>query len=249
MGEDYSKIKQMFAKNDTSVIIDSTKKQETLAQIKTRMRELTTTVPTSRWQTIKIQIFYMDKVLLMLHLAACIGIVLLGNRHNWEQYSMIFASVLGVLSLLEVSILFSSGMTELAESCYYNVRQIVAFQMTCSGIISMTALLIAFVYAGFINKSLAIETGLYMLVPFVSTECIYMAVMLSESGRRNKMLLVAVGVFAVLFWSTLSSIPSLYETSAIVFWGMAFLAGTGIFVMQIKRFFSALEKGEILCVD
>ena len=113
----------------------------------------------------------------------------------------------------------------------------------------MTALLIAFVYAGFINKSLAIETGLYMLVPFVSTECIYMAVMLSESGRRNKMLLVAVGVFAVLFWSTLSSIPSLYETSAIVFWGMAFLAGTGIFVMQIKRFFSALEKGEILCVD
>ena len=93
MGEDYSKIKQMFAKNDTSVIIDSTKKQETLAQIKTRMRELTTTVPTSRWQTIKIQIFYMDKVLLMLHLAACIGIVLLGNRHNWEQYSMIFASL------------------------------------------------------------------------------------------------------------------------------------------------------------
>lgn len=249
MGEGYSKIKRMFAESDISVMIDDTKKQETLAKIKTNMWEQASILPNSRWQIIKIQVFYMDKFILLMHLAVCIGIVLLGSWQYWEQLSMIFACVLGALSLLEVSVTFLSGMTELAESCYYNVRQIVVFQMACSGITSMTALLIAFVYAGFINKSLAIETGLYMLVPFVSTECIYMAVMLSESGRRNKMLLVAVGVFAVLFWSTLSSIPSLYETSAIVFWGMAFLAGTGIFVMQIKRFFSALEKGEILCVD
>ncbi len=162
---------------------------------------------------------------------------------------MIFACVLGALSLLEISNMLFSGMTELEESCYFNVRQIVVFRMTCSGIISLAALLAAFVSAGMKSKTSVVETGLYMLVPFVFTECVCMTVMVTEIGRRSKMFSVAAGIFSMLFWGVLSTIPSLYETSTFAFWGIAFFAGTGILAIQTKRFFDALEKGDILCVN
>ena len=162
---------------------------------------------------------------------------------------MIVSGALGALSLLEVGNLFSSGMTELGESCYFNVHQIAAFQMVYSGLISLTALLVTTVFTGLKYQLRIMEISIYILVPFVFTECICMTVMLMEIGRRNLLMLVAAGIFSILFWSVLASIPRLYEASALFFWGVALIAGIGILAVQIRRFFSALDKGEILCAD
>lgn len=245
----YSELKKMFAKNDMNVIINEEEKQKTLKEIRAGLQGGAVSVPKSKWQILKIQIMYIDKIILLMHLIACIGIVLLGKWQQSERIFTISACVLGALSLLEVSAMFFTGVTELEESCYFNVRQIAVLRMTYSGIISLAAILTALVIAGREQGALFMETGLYTLVPFVFTECVCMTVMVSETGRRNKILFMAAGGFSVLFWGILSTIPSLYETSAAAFWWMAFLAGTGIFVIQTKRFFRALEKGEILCVD
>lgn len=249
MENNCSEMKKMFAESSKSVIIDDEKRQKALEQIKTELQKSAVSVPKSKWQILKIQIYYMDKTILLMHLIVCIGIVLLGKGQYWEKFSSVFACVLGVLSLLEVGSMLFSGTTELEESCYFHVRQIIVFRMACSGIISLAALLAALVAAGNEKDAPVMEAGLYMLVPFVFTECVCMTVMITETGRRNKVVFIAAGIFSVLFWSVLSSVPSLYEASAIAFWWMAFLAGTGIFAIQIKRFFIALEKGEILCVD
>lgn len=196
----------------------------------------------------------MDKNILWMHLAVCIGIVVLVwtnwfDVQSWEKYGMIFSGVLGALSFLEVGSMFFSRMTELEAVCYFNVRQLATFQMTYSGLLSLAALMIFTVFANIRLEKNLMVTGIYILVPFVFTECVCMTVMLTEIGRRNILLLIAVGIFSTFFWGILASSSMLYEASATIFWIVALLAGIGIFAVQIKRFFRVLDKGEIICAD
>lgn len=254
MAEKYDDIRELFHKNDKCVIIDNTKKQETIKQMNLNQKEQSVLLSERNWprinfQIIKSQLCYMEKTILTIHLAACLGIVFLGNCRQWGQVSMIVSGALGALSLLEVGNLFFSGMTELGESCYFNVRQLAAFQMVYSGVLSLVALMLATVSAGLKYQLDLMRTGLFILVPFVFTECICLTVIILEVGRRNLLLIVAVGIFSALFWGVLASIPELYEASALAFWGVALMAGIGILAVQVRRFFNALDKGEILCAD
>lgn len=254
MAEKYHDIKNLFHENDKRVTIDDAKKQEAIKRLQLERREQMFMAskrswPLKNYQVLKSQIYYMDKTILTIHLIVCLGIVFLGSCRHWGQISMIVSGALGALSLFEVGNLFFTGMTELGESCYFNVRQLAAFQMVYSGVISLVALLLTTVSAGLKYQLDLLQTGLFILVPFVFTECVCMTVMLLEIGRRNLLLLVAVGIFSALFWCVLSSIPDLYETSALVFWGVALMAGVGILAVQISRFFNALDKGEIVCAE
>ena len=265
MADRYNDIRELFHKADKSVRIDSVKKRETLEhleQIRLNQTEQSALPPENDWhytdfrtevrtkaRILKSQIYYMDKTILAIHLMVCLGIIFLGSCRQWGQISMIASGALGALSLFEVGNLFFSGMTELGESCYFNVRQLAAFQMVYSGVVSLAALMLATVSASLNYHLDFMRTVLFILVPFVFTECTCMTVMLMEIGRRNLLLLVAVGIFSALFWGVLASIPDLYEASALAFWGVALMAGIGMLAVQVRRFFNALGKGEILCAD
>lgn len=253
MCEKTDDIRDLFVKNDSGVIIDVSRKQKTLECVSAQEFEQKNRVST-RWQIIKGQIRHMDKNILWMHLAVCIGIVVLVwtnwfDVQSWEKYGMIFSGALGALSFLEVGSMFFSKMTELEAVCYFNVRQLATFQMTYSGLLSLAALMIFTVFANIRLEKNLMVTGIYLLVPFVFTECVCMTVMLTEIGRRNILLLIAVGIFSTFFWGILASSPMLYEASATIFWIVALLAGIGIFAVQIKRFFRVLDKGEIICAD
>lgn len=248
MGENYRDIKDLFDKSDRNVIIDVARKQDTCGRVST-MPKRQPVLRRSTWQILKYQIYYMDKTILIIHMVICLVILFLGSCRQWGQISMIVSGMLGALSLLEVANLFFRGMTELGESCYLNVRQLTAFQMVYSGVISLAALLFTTVSAGLKYQLDIMRTGLYVLVPFVFAECICMTVMITEVGRRNLLLHVAVGIFSGGFWGVLSLIPELYTASALMFWGVALMTGIGFFVVQLNRFFNALDKGEILCAD
>lgn len=240
-------LRALFQKSDTSVIIDRTKKCET--QIQIQRCQHTEPVRKSRWRILIHQICYMDKTVFLIHLMVCAGVFLWGHGAQWERISMIAAGALGALSLLEVGNMFFQGTTELAESCYFNASQLAAFQMAYSGLLSLAVLLATTVYSGLKGQLDILNTGIYTLVPFVFTECVCLTVLLMEAGRRSLLLLVAAGVFSALFWGVLTLVPRLYEASALAFWGAALAAGTGILMIQLRRFFSALDRGELLCAD
>jgi len=253
MREKIDDIRDLFLKNDSRVIIDASKKQETQKYIRAQKFEQENSINT-RWQMIKGQMQHMDKNILWIHLAVCVGIIVFVwtdwfRIQYWEKYGMIFSGVLGALSFLEVGSMFFSRMTELEAACYFNVRQLAAFQMTYSGLLSLAVLLIFTIFANIRLEKNLIVMGIYILVPFVFTECVCMTVMLTEIGRRNILLLIAAGIFSTFFWGILASRPILYEASATVFWVAALFAGIGIFAVQIKRFFHVLDKGEMICAD
>lgn len=251
MMENYDDIRELFLKSDKDIIIDSSKKQAVMekAAVLHKIQDRHMAVSDNKWKLLKCQIYYMDKTILILHLIFCLATVLLGSWQYWSEVSMIVSGVLGALSLLEVGGMFCARMTELEETCYFNVRQLVVFHMAFSGIVSLTALFAAFVSAGLRQGLVIMKTGLYTLVPFVFTECLCMTILLMGIGRKNLLILVAAGIFSSFFWGVLSSIPGVYEMSAMAFWGMALAAGSGILAIQTKRFFNALDKGEILCTD
>lgn len=253
MRKEYHNITKYFEEIDNDVIIDACEKEKTLQCIRVR-KFASENMMRTRWQIVKSQLHYMDKSILWIHLMTCLGAILFVwtkwyDLQNWEKYSMILAGVLGALSVLEVGGMFFSGTTELESSCYFNVRQLAAFQMTYSGILSLAALLISTVFANMRLEKNIIAAGIYILVPFVSTECVCLTIMLTEIGRRNILLLIAAGAFSAFFWGIMTSIPALYETSAMIFWIGVLLIGIGIFALQIKWFFNALDKGEIVCAD
>lgn len=249
MGEKHSDVKELFEKNDMIVIIDDLQKQATLRNVEKKLEKQSALTAENTWQILKYQVYYMDKTILIIHLVICLGIFLFGRCPQWERISMIVSGAMGALSLLEVGNLFFSRMAELGESCYFNVRQLTAFQMVYSGVLSIITLSATTVSAGLKYHLDFMKIGLYLLVPFVFTECICMTMMILGIGRRNLLPLVAAGIFSALFWGVLSSSPYLYKASALVFWGMALIAGIGILAMQVRTFFSALDKGEIICAD
>ncbi len=246
-------IKDLFVKSDRNVIVDVSKKQETFKCIGVQKTEQENKISSWR-QIVKGQIRHMNKNILWMHLAVCVSVVVLVwtnwfDIQSWEKYGMIFSGVLGALSFLEVGSMFFSKITELEAACYFNVRQLVTFQMAYSGILSLAALMIFIIFANSRLEKDIITTGIYILVPFVFTECICMTVMLTEIGRKNILLLVAVGIFSAFFWGIFAFMPVLYRTSAIGFWIVALFVGIGIFCLQIKYFLRVLDKGEILCAD
>ncbi len=165
MAEKYDDIREIFCKYDASLLIDDARKQETLEQLQLDQKAQAMLSPGRNrkhldFAILKYQFCYMDKTILFLHLAVCLGIIFLGRYRHWDQIAMIVSGVLGALSLLEVGNLFFAGMTELGESCYFNVRQLTAFQMVYSGVISLAALMITTVSAGLKYQLDIIRTGL-----------------------------------------------------------------------------------------
>lgn len=252
-----SNIKNRFHAADHLVIIDQQRKEETMQLLQKHIFEKHVTVLSSKRRILCNQIRYMDKSAAGVHVLFCALLLLIAvfmyqkgaDKGDIILAAMILSGVLGVVSIVEVGHVFYPGIAELSESCYFNVRQIVAVHMSLSGIVNLTALCVGILFVGAGWKMSLIQIGLYVLVPFVVSECCCLGVLLTEAGRKNSYLLIMVGAFLVVFYMILASIPDLYQVSALAIWGAAFLAGSFILGLQIKRLFKGIKRGEIICMN
>lgn len=239
------------------LIIHEKRKKETMLFLQKQIADKPIGIISSKTHIFLNQIKYMDKSMTWIHMVVCIVLLLITiffSRYGVEKeniilISMILSGILGVVTIVEVSRIFFSGIAELSESCYFNVKQIVAFQMLISGIINLTVLFIGILFVGFQWKIHLLQIGLYVFVPFVTAQCCCLRVLLTEAGRRNSYLLVMVGVFLVVFYMVLASMPDLYLATSLTLWGIAFLIGLLLMGMQIKALFRGIEKGDILCMN
>ena len=258
-------IREQFRVTDRNVVIDEKKKENTLSFIQNEIAGKQAGILNSRKKILLQQFWYMDKSMIVVHAAFCIfPVLVMSILHGYKGYgelmteinekdiiliSTILSGILGVISVIEISRVFFSGVAELSESCYFNVRQIVAFQMFFSGIVNLMVLFVGILFVGMRWKMSLLRIGLYILVPFIIAECCCLMMVLSEAGRRNPYLLVMVGAFIVVFYCILASIPELYRITALTVWGAALIIGLLLFAVQIKILFRGIEKGEILCAN
>lgn len=237
--------------------IDEKKKAETLLILQKHISEKKISVLNSRRRILWNQIRYMDKSAMILHAFLCVILVVVdvimscrgASKEDIILFSMLLAGILGTASIVQTGRVFSSGIAELSESCYFNVKQIVAFHMVLSGIMNLTFLLLGIFFVGIRWKMNLLQVGLYLLVPFVTTQCCCLRVLLTEAGRKNPYLLIMSGIFAVVFYLIIASIPELYRMTALVIWCAAFIIGLFLLGMQIKILFQGIERGEMICTN
>lgn len=250
-------IKDRFRIEDRTIKIDEKRKEDTIILLQKNIEEKQINTLVSRKRILINQFRYMDKSTICVHLLLSVVLLLtaavMKQRGAEEEdiilFSMLLSGVLGIASIVGISRIFFSGIAELSESCYFNVRQIVAFHMLLSGIINLTALSIGIIFVGLQWKIGLLRIGLYTLVPFVTAQCCCLKVLLTEAGRRNSYLLIMVGVFLVIFNLIMASMPELYRVTAYAAWAAAFVIGVLLLGIQIKALFRGIEKGEIICMN
>lgn len=251
------KIKTLFCTAGEAVRIDEKKKQEALESLKREIDNKNIAAIGSNMQIWKNQFWYMDKRMFVLQAAEClfmiIYVILMRNfgmkREDIVVSAMVLSGIQGIFWVLQVGNIFYPNKTELAESCYFNTKQLAAFSMVYSGIASLAILMVIILFVGYEWKIGLLQIGLYILVPCVYTECFCLGALLTEIGRRNPYVMGVIGGFAVVLQIVVASIPRIYQASAMLFWGAAFFAGIALLGIQIRVMFRRIEKGEILCMN
>lgn len=250
-------VKDWFQVTDSIIKIDEKRKEDTIMLLQKNIAEKQINILSSRKRILLNQFRYMDKSMIYVHLIFCIVLLLIAavmKHYGAEEediilYSLILSGVLGIVSVVGISRIFGIGIAELSESCYFNVRQIVALHMLISGIINLTVLSVGIVFVGVQWQISLLRLGLYILVPFVTTQSCCLKVLLTEAVRKNSYLLIMVGVFLVMFYMIMGSIPELYMVTAYAVWAVALIIGLVLLGIQIKALFRGIEKGEIICMN
>ncbi|MCH5248770.1 MAG: hypothetical protein J1E98_02500 [Lachnospiraceae bacterium] len=248
---------EIFNKADQSLQIDEKRKNDTLLFLQKKVNEKQIRLINNKKQILWNQLRYMDKSVFMLHILIFVIMlpVMTFMKQNGNEIkdiiitNVILSGLMGTFSIIEISRVFFSGIAEISESCYFNVRQIVAFYMFISGVINITLLSIGIIFVSYSWKIELLRIGLYIMVPFVFTECCCLGVLLTEAGRKNSYLLVITGIFVIVFHLILSSSLELYNAAALFIWAMTFAAGLLILGLQIKILFSGIKEGEIICMN
>lgn len=250
-------VQDMFENADRAIKIDEKRKEETMILLQKKIEEKQFSVIGSRKRILINQFRYMDKSMISVHLLFCIVFLLIAAlmKHCGAEekdiilYSLFLSGVLGIVSVAGIGRIFGTGIAELSESCYFNVRQIVALHMLLSGIINLTVLSIGIVFVGKQWQISLLRLGLYILVPFVTAQSCCLKVLLTEAGRKNSYLLITTGIFLVMFYLIMGSMPELYVAAAYAVWTAALIIGLVLLGIQINALFRGIEKGEILCMN
>lgn len=250
------RLKEIFRESERYICIDEERKEKTLYLLREEINKKKIFL-NDKEMIVKNQIIYMDKTSVIGSIVSSIIIIMLialFSKLGWENREVIasnsvFSSLLSVLSLAGVSNLFSSRLSELEESCYFNVKQVITFQMISNGIIDLTILLIVTILVGSQWKIMIFQVGLYAFVPYVFTQCCCLVSLLTKAGRQSSYIIFVVGIFTCFVFGIVSMIPQIYSASAMTVWIIAFIVGIAILSIEIRVLFYEIGKGDILCTN
>lgn len=251
-----SDIKNLFYNADVEITIDAKRRRQTLELLTSEIEHKKVVNKNGRKQILYHQLNYMDKRVWMINLAMCLAFIMLFfimSYHNVDQQTIIFfailmSTILGSFSMVIICNTFSSGIAELADSCYFNVSQIVLLELTILGIGNLAALSVAVIFVGIRWDMHLLHIGFYIFVPLLFTEVVSLGALMTEKARRRPYLVIVCGIFSTVIFLVLASMPSLFLSSAIVFWGFAFFIGIVLLAIEIRKLFTKINEGEILCI-
>ena len=249
-------LKVWFENTDERIIIDNEKKTKILETLSGEVSKKKISHVNNWPQIVRSQLYYMDKsswlIELFVNLALVLVVFILKNYDvsamDITVFSMVTSSVLGMISILILSNIFTSGMAELFDTCYFNVKQLAGIEMTILGSLNLITFMFISIYVSDQWKIRILQIGVYIGVPFLFTVSICMAVLLTEIGRRRKTYFLVIGMLSVIIILALSSVPRLYIASAFIIWCIAFAIGCIFLCIQIRQLFISINKGEILCI-
>lgn len=253
-----SEIKTLFAKADEQVHVDEMRKQKTYYAMIEEMEKQRTPMMSTK-NILLHQFWYMDKLFFVVYgVLICLGIIFITasqctgvNQNEMITVCMVGAGILSITSICVIDKLFFAKMAELGASCYFNTKQCVAAWMVLSGMINV---MILFLIAGYLNYHWRVgllQVGLYILTPYLVSSITALGILSMETRgkRKNSSLFGMSAIFLSTSYGVIGSIPRALFVTTLWIWAVAFLVSGLLFVMQIKKLLSKMEKGEVLCTN
>lgn len=251
-----SEIKTLFAKADEQVHVDEIRKQKTYYAMIEEMEKQRTPMMSTK-NILFHQFWYMDKLFFAVYgVLICLGIIFITalqytglNQNGMITVCMVGAGILSITSISVIDKLFLGKMAELGESCYFNTKQCVAAWLVLSGMINV---MILFLIAGYLNYHWSVgllQVGLYILTPYLVSSITALGILSMETRGKNSSLFGMSAIFLSISYGVIGSIPRALFVTTLWIWAVAFLVSGLLFVMQIKKLLSKMEKGEVLCTN
>ena len=251
-----SEIKNLFTKADQQLLVDKTRKQKTYNVMIEELEKQK--IPMMSEKNILLhQLYYMDKLFFVVYgVIICLGIIAIAALQHTgvDQNEMIMICMggAGLLSIMSISVidkLFFGRVGELGESCYFNTKQCVAAWLVLSGMINV---MILFLIAGYLNYHWRVgllRVGLYILTPYLVSSITALGILSMETRGKNSSLFGMSAIFLSISYGVIGSIPRALFVTTLWIWAVALLVSGLLFVMQIKKLLSKMEKGEVLCTN
>ena len=147
-------LKVWFENTDERIIIDNEKKTKILETLSGEVSKKKISHVNNWPQIVRSQLYYMDKsswlIELIVNLALVLVVFILKNYDvsamDITVFSMVTSSVLGMISILILSNIFTSGMAELFDTCYFNVKQLAGIEMTLLGSLNLITFMFITIY-------------------------------------------------------------------------------------------------------
>ena len=186
------------------------------------------------------QFYYMDKLFFYIYGGLiCLGIIFIAvlqytgvSQNEIITVCMAGAGILSITSIGVIDKMFFGKMAELGASCYFNTKQCVL--------------------AGYLNgfwRVGLLQVGLYILTPYLLSGMIALGILSMETGKKHSFLFVISGFLMSIGYGVLGAIPGIMFTAANRIWTAGFILSLLLFVIQIKRLFNKMEKGDVLCMN
>ena len=250
-----SEIKTLFAKADEQVHVDEIRKQKTYYAMIEEMEKQRTPMMSTK-NILFHQFWYMDKLFFAVYgVLICLGIIFITalqytglNQNEMITVCMVGAGILSITSISVIDKLFFGKMAELGASCYFNTKQCVAAWMVISGMVNVVVL---FLLAGYLNgfwRVGLLQVGLYILTPYLLSGMIALDILSMETGQKHSFLVIS-GFLMSIGYGVIGAIPGIMFTAANRIWTAVFILSLLLFVIQIKRLFNRMEKGDVLCMN
>ena len=192
----------------------------------------------------------MDKLFFAVYgVLICLGIIFITalqytglNQNGMITVCMVGAGILSITSISVIDKLFFGKMAELGESCYFNTKQCVAAWLVLSGMINV---MILFLIAGYLNYHWSVgllQVGLYILTPYLVSSITALGILSMETRGKNSSLFGMSAIFLSISYGVIGSIPRALFVATLWIWAVAFLVSGLLFVIQIKKLLSKMEK-------
>lgn len=186
-------------------------------------------------------------------LAAMALVLYLGKKEADGEEAIavcaVFLVFAGNISLSGLGRLFSRNMAELEQTLYLNLKQMVCIQMLFGGVADLLVLGIVVGIAGGQNDAGTGAYLLYMLVPFLWSDTLYLYMLTAfhslQQGYRQLTAGIVCGILA-LFPMFLEDA---YEAVYLPVWGALAAAGCVLLAAEVFHMLGKIERGEGLCLN
>lgn len=216
--------------------------------------------PAAGWfELLRLQLRFLDSRIFLAQLLLITVVVLflkLAESSSGEVAAEVYfawgsglAALLGIFVTAGYKRMVSAGLSELAESCCFNVKQNCIFSMMIYGGIDLMLLFLFLLFTGRSTQRSLVEIGIYLFLPFLLSNCLYLFLLLLGKAGKSSLAIGGSSMLLAVLLVSLMAVPDIYEKAACIIWYICGGIGMAVFAAELKLFFLKVKEGDILCTN